>query len=294
MVSPNGINSGGYWAVFGQNPTGSDGFQNDFPGAGYSYSSILLTNPNIEAFTTTGIVVEAPYMNFSMLGGDFDRSALSSGYTALIEVKTNPVSYGMPIHLSPSALNLGTGTPANGAGSYLLADAGGAIFEDSNGFFANSNITGYYSVPYTGLVAMNAIKYVGDAYQSNAQSTSIISPYRITVQTNRFAEPTSLTPAGSNQTISVTGYNKVKVAPAAAASISAATFTTTPGAPLNDYGRNGDLYIEVTNNNLTINYSSAANGFRTSTNGTSGSLSMSTGQIIHFLWSETDGAWVQD
>ena len=104
--------------------------------------------------------------------------------------------------------------------------------------------------------------------------------------------PAALTPVGAAQAIVVTGYCKVTVTPAAAASISTATFDQTPGVDL-DYQRDSDLIIEAGNGNLTINYSAVANGFRTALNGVAGTLVMTAGQCARFSWSLTNTCWVQ-
>jgi hypothetical protein len=130
-----------------------------------------------------------------------------------------------------------------------------------------------------------------DMFNSYCYAPNAISPRRLSIQTTRYRTGTVLTPVGRAQALNVTGRAKVVVTPAAAASISTATFTSTPGDDTTDYDRNGDLFIEAGNGNLTINHTaSGANTFRTA----SGSnISMASGQIVHFVRSATGGNWWQ-
>jgi hypothetical protein len=105
----------------------------------------------------------------------------------------------------------------------------------------------------------------------------------------RYNAPT-LTPAGSNQNINVTGSTKVIVTPAASCSISTASFSGTQGSG-QDFQRNGDLIIEASNSNLTINHNaSGTNTFRMSG---AADLPLSAGQICRFCWSTTSSQWIQ-
>jgi hypothetical protein len=80
------------------------------------------------------------------------------------------------------------------------------------------------------------------------------------------------------------------VTPAAAASITQATFNATTNV-VSDYGRNGDLLIEAGNANLTINHSaSGANTFKL-TGGAN--LALAAGQVVRFCLSDTGGNWWQ-
>jgi hypothetical protein len=132
---------------------------------------------------------------------------------------------------------------------------------------------------------------VNDIYGGFAQEFRAISPRRLSLQTTRYATGAVITPVGTNQAIDVTGRSKVVVTPAAAASISTATFTTTPADPVGDFGRNGELVIEAGNANLTIKHAaSGANTF----NITSGAdLVLGAGDVVQFLRSEVGGNWRQ-
>jgi hypothetical protein len=100
----------------------------------------------------------------------------------------------------------------------------------------------------------------------------------------------ALTPVGAGQAIDVTGFTKVIVTPAAAASITTATFTQTLGTGL-DYLRNGDLLIEAGNANLTVNHSASGNStFRMAG---AANVTMAAGQVLRFCWSSTSTQWVQ-
>jgi hypothetical protein len=97
-----------------------------------------------------------------------------------------------------------------------------------------------------------------------------------------------LTPVGSAQAIDVTGHTKVVVSPAASASISTATFNTTPGV-VSDAGRNGDLIIEAGSANLTINHSaSGANTFKTKCGQ---NVAMALGEVRRFVYSSKGTNW---
>ena len=89
--------------------------------------------------------------------------------------------------------------------------------------------------------------------------------------------------------IDVTGYTKVTVTPAAAASINKAIFTNS-GYRV-DEGRNGDLLIEAGNANLTIVHSASGTDTFRLTGSTN--ITMSTGQILRFCRSVTSSQWIQ-
>jgi hypothetical protein len=111
-----------------------------------------------------------------------------------------------------------------------------------------------------------------------------------TLTSTQLTGTSQLTPVGAAQVINVTGHTKVVVTPAAAASITQATFDATPNT-VSDFGRNGDLLIEAGNANLTINHSaSGANTFKL-TGGVN--LTLAAGQVVRFCLSDTGGNWWQ-
>jgi len=287
MNACNGLNEGDYWGVFGSNPTNLDGFQNDF--ADNDYPDITLLNCNLErwgSLTTGGEAVRVvnTYRTFTFLGGKIDRFDLATNYSAIINCFTGSNGGTEPVRLGIGALFLGGGTPSLAN----LYSSGQAFYFDTNDQFY---VTGITSFKQSATVYPILRQWVaGDIYGNNAHYFSAISPRRTSLQMVRYAEPAALTPVGAAQAIVVTGYTKVVVTPAAAASISTATFDATPNT-VSDYGRNGDLLIEAGNANLTINHSaSGANTFKL-TGGAN--LALAAGQVVRFCLSDTGGNWWQ-
>ena len=167
---------------------------------------------------------------------------------------------------------------------------GGGNFIDANGLLIAAGITTYYNTQFAATYPLLTTTVTSDVYSDYAQQFNAITARRTSLQMVRYAT-TTLTPVGAGQTINVTGYTKVIVTPAAAASITLATFTQTVGAGL-DYLRNGDLIIEAGNGNLTINHlgSGATGAFRMAG---AANLTLTTGQVCRFCWSSTSNVWVQ-
>lgn len=111
-----------------------------------------------------------------------------------------------------------------------------------------------------------------------------------TLTSTQLTGTSQLTPVGAAQVINVTGHTKVVVTPAAAASITQATFDATPNT-VSDFGRNGDLLIEAGNANLTINHS--ASGLNTFKLAGGVNLALTAGQVVRFCLSDTGGNWWQ-
>ena len=287
MNACNGLNDGDYWGVFGSDPTNLDGFQSDFVGA--DYPDITLLNCNIEHFGSLstageGIRVENVYRSFTMIGGKFDRSDLTTAYQAMVHCFAGSNGGTEPVRLGVGYVFPGTGVPSL---AYLYSN-GQATFFDTNDQFYGGGITSFKQSATVYPILRQWV--AGDIYGNNAHYFSAISPRRTSLQMVRYAEPAALTPVGAAQAIVVTGYTKVMVTPAAAASISTATFDNTPNT-VSDYGRNGDLLIEAGNANLTINHSaSGANTFKL-TGGVN--LTLAAGQVVRFCLSDTGGNWWQ-
>lgn len=290
MFGCNGLNSGDYWGVFGNDTTSADGFQSDFSDT--DYPDINMIGCNVEEFgslTTAGvgIQVQNSHRNFAFIGGKFDRSALSTAYVAFVRCRKASFSTRNPVRLSPGSLFLGGGT----ASLAVLYTDTQAIFKDESGLFISNSVTTWRdgSVPLNyPLLTQNA---VGDVYGDNATAMNAISPRRLSIQMNRYAT-TVLTPVGSTQVIDVTGYTKVIVTPAAAASYYRASFTQTIGAGL-DYLRNGDLIIEAGNGNGTIIHSALGTGNQTFVLSGGVNVTMASGQIFRFCYSTTASQWIQ-
>jgi hypothetical protein len=179
----------------------------------------------------------------------------------------------------------GTGVPSL---AYLYSDVGAFFFDTNDTFYQEALITTFNQ----GATVYPIIRewVYGDIYGNNAIYFTAISPRRTSLQMVRYAVPAALTPVGAGQAIVVTGYTKVIVTPAAAASISTATFDATPNT-VSDYERNGDLLIQAGNGNLTIVHSAAgANTFRLA-GGVS--LALTAGQVVRFCFSSTGGNWWQ-
>jgi hypothetical protein len=287
MNACNGLNEGDFWGVFGSNPSNLDGFQNDFDDN--DFPDITLLNCNLErwgSLTTGGEAVRVvnTYRNFTFMGGKIDRFDLATNYSAIINCFTGSNGGTEPVRLGIGALFLGGGTPSLAN----LYSSGQASYFDTNDQFYVSGITSFKQSATIYPILRQWV--AGDIYGDNAHYFSAISPRRNSVQMVRYAEPAALTPVGAGQAIVVTGYTKVVVTPAAAASITTATFDATPNT-VSDFGRNGDLLIEAGNANLTIIYSaSGANTFRLA-GGVS--LALAAGQVVRFCLSDTGGNWWQ-
>lgn len=304
LISCNGLNEGDVWGAFGSETTGSDGFQGDF---GYlDYPVLNMIGCNVERFgsrTTNGIGIRIcnNYRTVNIIGGAIQREdsdiPLGVGsYKAVISCKAGPNQSGNPIKFGPGALYLRdaiTGIPGyNNTPSqdHFYFESGGHI-EDTSLIAEASNIKTYKVQADALSYPTTRSKLINDIYGGYAQEFRAISPRRLSVQTSRYATGAVITPVGSNQAIDVTGRSKVIVTPAAAASISTATFTTTPADPVGDYGRNGELLIEAGNTNLTIKHSaSGANTFNLSAGA---DLTLSAGDVVQFLRSEAGGNWRQ-
>lgn len=293
MYSCNGVDLADYWGVFGSNPSSGTIFQNDFPGVS-DYPDITMVSCNVENFgsiSTSGIGLstENVFKNFRMIGGKIDRANLSTAYVALISsYQSFASSYGnnAVISLALGNIFLGTGTPSTA----YLAGTGQCEYVDENGLLASVGITTYRNTQLALTYPLVSRFQIQDVYGDRAWSVNAITARRTSLQMVRYATAT-LTPVGAGQTIDVTGYTKVIVTPAAAASITLATFTSTIGAGL-DYLRNGDLIIEAGNGNLTINHlgSGATGAFRMAG---AANLTLTTGQVCRFCWSSTSNQWIQ-
>ena len=287
----NGGNDPGYdwWGVFGNDTASADGFQADFATA--DYADVCMVGCNIEYFASRlagaggGLRFQTQLRGFQFIGGKFDRSALSTAYVAVIQARAGMIAGQTALNLSPAWFQPGAGTPSL---AHIYADTT-AYFCDANGQIAQGGTTTYKVGANTYPMITSTV--AEDVYLGTAQQQNAISPRRLTVQMTRYKTVTR-TPVGAGQAIDVTGYSKVIVSPAAAASITTATFTATVGADL-DAERNGELVIEAGNANLTINHTArggAANSFVMTAGA---NLAMAAGQIVRFLRSETGSQWQQ-
>jgi hypothetical protein len=285
MIGCNGIDSGGYWGIFGCNIGASDGFQSDFPST--DYPDINLDGCNVEFFEHGGILVHNSYKSFVFNTGKIDRSAKSTDFLYMIGFSAPGISTKGPI-INPGVWIPGSGV-ATGNGSHSQAyiyNMGGnhPIIDYTGGV-----ITQVFDEQYNALIPTVTLGVIHDIYGDSAMAIDAIYPRRLSVRTLRYDTGT-VTPSGTNQTIDVTGKTKVIVTPPSITSITSATFTATLFAGA-DASRNGDLIIEAGNDNLTINHSAAgANTFKLAS-GTN--LTMTAGQIIRFMRSEVNGNWVQ-
>lgn len=289
MFACNGLNDGDYWGVFGSDPTRVDPFQNDF--SSVDLPDINLIGCNIEHFgslTTAGegIRVQNVFRNLNVIGGKVDRADLSTSYSAVIRLIQPSNGATQPAKLNFGSVFKGSGVPSL---AYLYTDTF-ATFYDENDSFVNAGIT---SFSQAGTVyPLMRRSSVGDIYGGIAFADSAISPRRLSAQMIRYNTPAALTPVGTGQNIVVTGYSKVIVSPAAAASIYSATFDATTNAT-SDFGRNGDLIIEAGNANLTILHTPLGSGGNTFVLSGGANLTLGTGKIVRFCRSETTGQWIQ-
>jgi hypothetical protein len=299
----NGVNSLGIWGIFGNDLTAADGWQTDFTVT--DYPAVFLQDCNVEAYSVAGIILHNSHRVFSMEGGKFARNALSTDYHSAVWARVQGITP-VPLRFNLWRSDFGTGLAKGGtfaSGIWTpdvltnaqLHGAAGVFFEDANGQLA-AGLTAYgflaksYSDSAVGLVPLISRSAEADVLSDPCTSLNAVTARRTSLQMVRYKTPAALTPVGAAQAIVVTGYTKVTVTPAAAASITTATFDATQGAGL-DFDRNGDLLIEAGNGNLTVNHSaSGANTFRMAG---AANVTMATGAILRFCRSVTSAQWVQ-
>lgn len=288
----NGGNDPGYdwWGIFGNDTSSADGFQSDFATA--DYPDINLIACNVEYFASRaagvggGLRLQAQVRGFQFLGGKLDRSALSTGYEAVIYARAGMNGGGAPFLLEPAWFQPGPGTPSL-AELYCVTAEG--HFIDANGQIEVGGVTTCKRGANTYPTLKRGM--TDDIYLGAAIEESAISPRRLSIQMVRYKTVTR-TPVGAGQAIDVTGHSKVIVTPAAAASITTATFTATAGADL-DAERNGDLVIEAGNANLTINHTARGGAANTFIMTGGSNVTLAAGQLVRFLRSETGSQWQQ-
>lgn len=292
MINCNGANTTDYWGIFGSDTGGvADGFENDFPNI--AYPDITLIGCNVEAFTKRGIYVCQSYNQFTMTGGKIDRSAFATAYHSLVSFKKNS-SRPHPARFNLGYVFKGAGVPNGDAGltNAWIHSVVGAPIVDESGAFIGEGILGVYSVPVAGLYPLMTAGHAGEAFQNVALTYSSLMPTRLTCKMVRYQVSAALTPVGAAQAIVVTGNTKWLLTPAAAASISTATFVATLGVT-SDYDRNGDLIVEATNANLTVNHTALGGAQNTFVMAAGANLAMGVGQVIRFLRSTTTNQWIQ-
>jgi hypothetical protein len=229
-------------------------------------------------------LVHNTYRSFNFIGGKFDRNNLSTGYKAIVYARKGSNSPQQPLRLSPGSVFPGAGTPSLAA---LYTDSG-ARFLDENSTFTGASITTWRD----GGAALNypllTDGAAGDVFGDNAHTHNALYPRRLTVRALRY-DVLEHTTTGANQTVNVTGYTKVKLSPATSSSFDKFSLTETAGAG-DDYGRNGDLYIEAGTGNVTLNHNIAgAGGLRTRSGA---NIAMATGDVRHFVRSDNYTAGV--
>ena len=288
----NGLNEGDFWGVFGNDPTATDGFQGDFDGN--DYIDLTLTNCNVEEWASlsnvgSGIVFHNGIRSFVMNGGKFDRSrpALVAAIPqchSIVRCRRGPNVPGQAINLRPGSVFLG-GTTFTGAA--LFSDTGG-IFTDDIGSF---NVIGITTFTQSGLAYPLPYKNMSnDKFQNYSYFQSSFEARHLVVNELRYKELNSTT-TGSNLTVDVTGYSRTKLSQASASSVNRFTFGITPGIIAQDYLRNGELVVEAVNANVTLNHNQSGHGKLILAANVSRTLL--PGEIIRFIWRESDQAWVE-
>ena len=288
----NGLNEGDFWGVFGNDPTDTPGFGDDFDGN--DYIDLTLSNCNVEEWssltnTGSGIVFHNGHRSFVMNGGKFDRSrpglvAALPQCHSIVRARRAPNNPGNPIDLRPSSIFLG-GTSFTGAA--LFSDTGG-IFSDDIGSFQTIGITTFrqagldYPLPYK--------RMSNDRFQNYSYFQSSAEARHLTLNSVHLKELTVAT-TGSNLNVDVTSYPRVKLTAASATSVSRLSFLVTPGNIAQDYLRNGELILEATTANVTLNHNQSGTGKLILTAAMTRTLL--PGEIVRFVWRESDTAWVE-
>jgi hypothetical protein len=154
-VSCNGVNSGGYWGIFGSNNAATDGFQNDFPGL-TDYPDVVLYGCNIEAWSFIGLYAGQLYQNLRMVGGSIVRT-LAGSYHSVIRTANGPLTPGQFIDLDGVRAIITGGTNT----------AAGKVFSDYRDKLRvrndNTGFTGSYSGLDSTLYAVVAETVTHDA-----------------------------------------------------------------------------------------------------------------------------------
>jgi hypothetical protein len=294
MLGCNGLNSGDWWGIFGQDTAASDGYQADFSVAGNDFPDINLIGCNLEEYASKstnggGLLIHNTYRHFNMIGGKFDRNNLSTGYKAIVHARKGSNSPEQPIRLAPGSVFPGAGTPSLAA---LYTDSG-ARFWDENSTFTGASITTWRDAGAALNYPLLTDGATGDLYGDNAHSFSALYPRRLSVRMMRYAVLDHTT-TGANQTVNVTGYTKVKLSPGSSSSFDKFSLTETAGGG-DDYGRNGDLIIEAGTANATLNHNIAGAGGMRMKGGAN--VTMALGEIRRFVRSDnyTSGVagWVE-
>lgn len=256
LISCNGLNDGDYWGVFGNDPTATDGFQNDF--SGVDYPAISLDSCNIEEYcktdtTASAILIHQAYRQFTLHNCKLDRNNLSTVYHSIIRCRKGANTAGDPVHLEPSMVIPGTGTPT----AYLFNNTGtSAFYYDTRGVMAGAGITTFSQsgIDYPLVLGRS----MNDLFGETAMYFTAMSAGRITANTLRYAP---LAPADGATSIDVTGKTAITTANTGATTINQFTLNVTPGTA--DFGRNGFLILMIEDNNTTLKHNyGAAYGMR--------------------------------
>jgi hypothetical protein len=289
LVACNGVNNGDIWGVFGSDPTGTDGYQTDFPVI--SYPSVSLSGCNVESFGVKGIYNCAPYQMFEINGGKIDRNGPTSAYHSLIHFKGGANTSGSLPKINTTIIK-GTGVPNGGAGlsnAWIYSDNIVAV-EDVNNCLINQGIPGVY-IPtpiYAGIVPFISSGWSFDQYQNASKKYSALTARRFTLQTNFYAVLLA-TPVGVNQNLDITGFSKITLKPVAAASISTISCVQTLGV-VSDHGRNGYVKLMFGNTNCTVKHNPVVNGISLAGGA---DIKGAIGDWIELLWSDDALMWVQ-
>jgi hypothetical protein len=298
MLACNGVDNAERWGVFGQDPTATDGFQADFAGGFVDYVIAHLESCNVEAFAINGITLHNSHRKFKFESGKLDRGSLSTNYESVVTIKKQGIDINTPVTLAPGFWNPGPGIAKGTDGSGNLGTATGAVVFVASGSVCVQDETGGLiprvfdatvgTAPGT-LVPTVRMGVAQDVFGGRALDVNAMQAQRLSVGMNHFIVGT---PTVASNAIDVTGFAKVKVTPGAAVNVDHANFDTTVGAD-NDASRNGDLYIEAGNTNLSLVHSaSGANTFRLK--GAPGSpVNLAAGEIRHFSWSGTSSQWIE-
>jgi hypothetical protein len=254
---------------------------------------VYLEGCNIEYVKKCGIQVEASYKYFRLEGCGIDQSAVSTNYVSLMRFVIPTGLITNPVYLGLNGVLLGASVATGPSGAltnaYIYADNFVFVI-DTNGV-AENVIPGIYCNNVGSLYPIMHSNVINDIYGNYAMNVSALTARRLNMQMIQYKTKT-VTPVGTNQVVDVSGYTKIIITPAAAASVYQATFSNSTGTgAVTDFGRNGDLLIEAGNANLTIVHSaSGGNTFRLS-GGTN--LTLTTGQVARFCFSNTSSQWIQ-
>lgn len=288
LIGCNGVDLADYWGIFGADQ--SSAILSDMPGTDMPVIHAL--DCNFERFSSNaggGCALRIGTVRSCLIECcRFDRGDADVPFFAYIYAR---YSEGAAIHLRDCTNFLGTGnneealTPTSGY--YFVSDAFTPFYFDGMAAEAFKNCKSYtlstktaYNPNY---VSVNSDIYSIVAHHIHALSNDRVVNGVISYKSKRIAI------SGDAQTIDVSGYSRVSLSADSTSSVMFASFTQVTTSM--DMSRNGDLYIEALDDNVTLKHTASQSRdcffLKSEAN-----VSMRKGQIIHFM-RNSENCWFE-